>query len=217
MSKLGSCLAVAGLAAALFTAPAARAGEGSSGLGAGDVLLRGRVIGVLPDTGGSTVQPIGGSARIDNAAMPELDVSYFATDNIAFELIAATTPHDVSDHGSTSGNLDLGSVWLLPPTLTAQWHFFPQAAINPYLGAGVNYTFFYDAHAGSSINTISYDNHAGWALQAGADYNLGNNWFANVDLKKLFLSTTAHINNNAVVANVDIDPWILGAGVGYRF
>ena len=218
MSKFGTCLAAAGIAAAtLLAAPAAWALEGdNSGLSAGDILIRGRAIGVLPDTS-STVQPIGGNVDIGNAVMPEIDASYFVTDNIAFEIIAATTHHSVTDHGSSSGNLDLGSVWLLPPTLTAQWHFLPHADFNPYVGAGINYTIFYGEHAGDSINKIRYDNHVGWALQAGFDYNMGNNWFANVDLKKLFVSTTAHINDNAVVANVDIDPWIIGAGVGYRF
>jgi outer membrane protein len=217
MSKLGSFAAAVTIAAALLGGTAAFAQEkGNSGLGAGDILLRGRMIGVIPDEG-STVQPIGGKVDLSNTAMPEADISYFATDNIAFELIASTTRHTAKDNGSTSGNLDLGSVWLLPPTLTAQWHFLPNAAFNPYVGAGINYTFFYSAHRGNSITNISYDDHVGWALQAGLDYNLGSNWFANVDLKKLFVSTTAHINNGAVTANIDVDPWIIGAGVGYRF
>ncbi len=216
MSKRGSLIAAVGLAAALLAAPAWAEDKGNAGLGAGDILLRGRGLAVIPDVS-STVQPIGGKVDLSNNAVPELDLSYFVTDNIAFELIAATTRHTGKDNGSSSGDLDLGSVWLLPPTLTAQWHFLPNQSFNPYLGAGINYTFFYDAHAGSSINNISYDDHVGWALQAGVDYNLGSNWFANLDLKKLFVSTTAHINNNAVTANIDVDPWLVGAGLGYRF
>ena len=31
---------------------------------------------------------------------------------------------------------------MLPPTLTAQYHFNPHGAVRPYLGAGVNYSIF---------------------------------------------------------------------------
>lgn len=85
---------------------------------------------------------------------------------------------------------------LLPPTLTAQWHFLPRQSINPYMGASINYTIFYDEKP-SAVNSISYDNTFGWALQAGVDISVGDGWFINAD--------------------VDIDPWIFGLGVGYRF
>ena len=57
----------------------------------------------------------------------------------------------------------------------------------------------------------------GAALQAGADVPLGNHWYANVDVKKLYIDTTATFNGGAVRADVDIDPWIVGVGIGYKF
>jgi outer membrane protein len=122
--------------------------------------------------------------------------------------------------GSPLGaNVDLGDVWLLPPTLTLQYHFNPKGQVSPYVGAGINYTIFYSEDPGAAQD-IEYDDGFGYALQAGVDIALQGDWFLNVDVKKLWLSTDATIRVNAtttVLADVDIDPWIIGVGFGYRF
>lgn len=184
-----------------------------AGKSAGDFMVRARAIGVMPDEDASTT--IGGNVSISNDVVPEVDFTYFITDSIALELIAATTTHDVSH----SFGIDLGEVSLLPPTLTLQYHFMPKERLSPYVGAGLNYTFFYneDAAAGSPVTSIDYDNAVGYALQAGVDYALTDNWYANIDVKKIFLSTDVSMNGGAITADVDIDPWIVGAGIGYRF
>ena len=188
-----------------------------SGKSSGDWLLRLRGIGVLPDES-SRVNPIGGRVAADDSYVPELDLSYFVTDNIALELIAATTRHDMADKGSTIGDVDLGRVSLLPPTLTLQYHFLPKGRISPYLGAGVNYTLFYDEDApGGAVTQISYDDSFGWALQAGVDMQIADSWWLNLDVKKIYLSTDVSINNGAITADVDLDPWVVGLGVGYKF
>lgn len=163
----------------------------------------------------ASITPIGGDVEIDNSIVPEVDVSYFFAKNFAVELIAAVTPHDVSH---TAG-VDLGSAWLLPPTLTLQYHFDPDgAALRPYVGVGINYTTFFgvDEPAGLSI---SYDDSFGLALQAGIDIPFGNGWSANIDVKKIFINTDVTILGLGPVvrADVDIDPVIVGMGVGYRY
>lgn len=210
------CLAVMLLAAAALVA---MQGEvlAQSGKSAGDIMLRLRGIGVLPDES-STVSVIGGKVSADDSYVPELDLTYFVTDNIALELIAATTKHDMADNGSALGNVDLGDVMLLPPTLTLQYHVLPKAQFSPYVGAGVNYTFFYNEDApGGTVTQIDYDNGFGWALQAGIDVQFASQWSLNLDVKKLWLNTDVSINNGAIAADVDLDPWIVGIGVGYRF
>ena len=184
-----------------------------AGKSAGDFMVRARAIAVVPDEDASTT--IGGNVSISNDVVPEIDFSYFITDNIALELIAATTKHDVSHNAG----IDLGEVSLLPPTLTLQYHFMPKERFSPYVGAGINYTIFYneDAAAGSAVTDIDYDNAFGYALQVGVDYALNDNWYANVDVKKLFLNTDVSMNGGTITADVDIDPWIIGVGVGYRF
>ena len=112
----------------------------------GDWMVRGRVIAVLPDEGASLSvggTGIPGDVDIGDQYVPELDITYFFNDNLAVELILGVTPHDVKATGVTVGPLtdatvDLGDVWLLPPTLTAQYHFNTDGRVKPYVGAGVN-------------------------------------------------------------------------------
>ena len=90
----------------------------------------------------SNVSAIGGDVNISNSFIPELDFTYFFNKNVAAELILGTTKHKVVDEKSALGDVDLGSVWLLPPTLTLQYHFYPTKTLKPYVGAGLNYTIF---------------------------------------------------------------------------
>ena len=112
----------------------------------------------------------------------------------------------------------MGSVWLLPPTLTVQYHFAPTSRFSPYVGAGLNYTIFYNEKKGA-LRSISYDDNIGYALQAGIDYAIAGAWSLNVDVKKLWLNTDvkANLGGTALKADVDINPWIFGVGLGYRF
>lgn len=215
MSSIRRALAVAGLTATVM-APSLAAAQTFETKSAGDIMLRGRGIAIVPDVSSDTT--IGGDVDVDEAFTPELDVTYFATDNIGVELIAATANHDVKLENSAVGDVDLGDVWILPPTLTAQYHFLPKQRISPYVGAGVNWTLFYGADSGDA-NDIDYENDVGPALQAGVDIAISGPWSLNLDVKKLFLDTEAEVQTAAgtVDADVDIDPWIVGVGVAYKF
>jgi outer membrane protein len=207
-------LAAVALGAIVSFEPAARA-EGDSALKG--LLVRGRAIAVIPQSD-ADISVIGGDTEISNAYVPELDLTWFFTKNIAVEAIAAITPHDVEATGTSLGTVDLGSVWLLPPTVLLQYHHPMPHGFKPYVGAGVNYTVFFNEDApGGTVTSIDYENSFGWALQAGVDYMLNEHWLVNVDLKKLFLNTDVNINNGAIKADVDINPWIVGVGMGYRF
>ena len=206
-----------GRSLALFAVALASA----SALGAQDVTwqVRARGIAVVPDES-ATITVINGDADVEAAYMPELDFTYFFTPNVAAELILATTKHDATAVGTSLGDVDLGSVWLLPPTLTVQYHPAPEAVVSPYLGAGVNLTLFYNAEvaAGSAVTDIDYSTAVGFALQAGADIPLGDQgWFLNVDAKKIFLRTDVELNAASILADLTLDPWVFGAGIGYTF
>lgn len=177
-------------------------------------MLRLRGIAVVPDESATTT--IGGDGELSNDYVPELDISYFFTKNIAAELILATTTHDAKVKGSSMGNVDLGEVSLLPPTLTLQYHFTDLGNFKPYIGAGVNYTHFYDEDGANGLD-VDYDDNFGVAAQVGLDYFIDENWAVNLDVKKLWLNTDVSINDGAITGDVDIDPWIFGVGVGYRF
>lgn len=194
--------------------------------------IRLRGVGVTPNES-AKIGVIGGDVNISNQFIPELDITYFFTKHIAAELILGTTKHKVHTVGSdisaiggpTDINVDLGSVWLLPPTLTAQYHFFPSSdqIARPYVGAGVNYTIFYDVKPGMA-EKVKYDNKVAFALQVGSDFDITDNFFLNIDVKYIFLKTdvTVDASNLAggpldIPASVKINPLLWGFGVGYRF
>ena len=190
----------------------------SSSLQAGDFLVRIRGIGVIPETSSSSVSLIGGHVDVTATPAPEIDFSYFLTDHFAAELIAASTRHEVSAAGTALGHVDVGSVWVLPPTLTVQYHFLPHGLFNPYLGVGLTAAFFYDSHpAGGAVTKVGLSNNVGPAIQAGVDVSLGGHWYANFDVKQIFLNTEARIDSGLIVAKTALDPTIVGAGIGYRF
>ncbi|MDG1438919.1 MAG: OmpW family outer membrane protein, partial [Emcibacteraceae bacterium] len=115
---------------------------------AGDIFVRGRVIYVAPNESATT--SINGSASIDNKVVPEIDFTYFVADNIGLELIAATTKHNATAINTDLGDVPLGSAWLLPPTLSLQYHMPTRSGFKPYVGVGINYTFFYSEKAAAA-------------------------------------------------------------------
>lgn len=186
-------------------------------------LVRLRGIDVAPDVSSSTITTIGGKVnKITNQVVPELDFSYFVTPNLSAELILGTTRHGVRAKNTaldTNGSLNLGKVSLLPPTLLAQWHFLPSYRVDPYVGAGVNYTVFYHVKNGPGLNSTHYTNSWGPALQIGADVVLTGNWVVNFDVKKIWISSKVHTSSGStrVSTKVHIDPFVYGIGIGYRF
>ncbi|MEO0550592.1 MAG: OmpW family outer membrane protein [Pseudomonadota bacterium] len=197
-------------------------------------MVRVRAVGVLPDEGASLSvagTAIGGDVDISDQYVPELDITYFFNENFAAELILAVTPHDVDAINVTvPGALDnatvpLGDVWLLPPTLTAQYHFTQFGQFKPYVGAGINATFFFNEDEGGVADGIEYDPSVGPALQAGFDYDLdgeAGGWALNVDIKKVWINTDVTVDfttalGAAVDADVDIDPVLFGIGLGYKY
>lgn len=177
---------------------------------AGDFMVRVRALGVVPQE--DSTMNIPASVKVDNSIVPEVDFTYFITPNISAELIAAVTPHDVT----TNTGVDAGSSWLLPPTLTLQYHFTEFDGFKPYVGAGVNYTHFFNEDAGA-LNSVEYDDSFGGALQAGVDIPVQDNIYFNLDVKKVFIDTTATFSSSGVRADVDINPWLVGFGVGFKF
>lgn len=104
-----------------------------AGKSAGDFLVRLRGLAIVPDDR-AQIDAIGGGVDISNEHVPEIDFSYFLTDNLALELIAATARHDVEAVDTAAGALDLGKVSHLPPTLLAPWHPAPKQIVSPYVG-----------------------------------------------------------------------------------
>ena len=186
--------------------------------------VRVRGVGVVTPDQSAKIGIIGGDVQISDTFIPELDFTYFFTEHFAAELILGTAKHDVKAINTVAGDIDLGSAWLLPPTLTAQYHFYvsDKKNVKPYIGAGINYTLFYNVKSGA-VADVKYDNALGYAAQVGIDLNLTDTFFINIDAKRLFLKTDVTVDATNLVpglvvpAEVTIDPWLFGIGVGMRF
>jgi len=172
----------------------------------GPWLVRVRAVQIDPANRDTT----GLNLNVNEKVIPELDISYFITPNIAAELIL-TYPQK---HDVRAGSAKLGTLKHLPPTLTAQYHFLPEGDIRPYLGAGVNYTNFSSVNlpAGVNVKRGSW----GWALQAGVDFKLNQNWYLNVDLKKVQIHADVTAAGDKI-GTLKVDPLLVGVGLGYRF
>ncbi|MEZ5894164.1 MAG: OmpW family protein [Parvularculaceae bacterium] len=213
--------AITAAAAALLAAATPAAAE------QGDWLVRLRGIMVSPNEDSGAVLPAfpTGSVSVDDAIVPELDFTYFVTNNIGVELILATSPHDISGEGALAGLGKIADTMALPPTLTLQYHFAPDAAFRPYVGVGVNWTVFYSEDATSSLEgaigatNVSLDDSFGWAAQAGVDIPVSDRVFLNFDVKYIDIDTTATLNTGGMIntVDVDLDPFVFGIGVGMRF
>lgn len=194
---------------------------------AGDVLVRARAIVVSPTEEAGSITPgfPTGSVGVSDSVAPEVDFTYMWSDHIGTELILATTKHDVGGRGSIAALGDVASTWVLPPTLTLQYHFAPQAKVRPYVGAGVNYTIFYSSDASRSLENaigktdVKLKDSFGYALQAGVDVDLTDRVFLNLDVKYIDIDTRARLTTGGAVnrVNVSLDPIVPSIGVGMRF
>jgi outer membrane protein len=186
-------------------------------------LVRVRALGVLPNGSGSTIggSPIYNSKLTDNV-VPEVDFTYFFTKHIAVEVIAGMVHHTLSGSLTPNGQIyGIANTTLLPPTATLQYHF-ALGQFDPYLGVGANYTWFLETtspltrslNAGDAVNIHPA---AGLALQAGMDYYLTKHWALNIDAKYIFLHTDANTPFGPNTVSLNVNPWLLSAGLGYRF
>ena len=181
-------------------------------------MIRLRALGVITQDSGYVGGVAGSDLSYSDTVVPEFDVTYFFTNNLAAELILGTTFANIDGDGSIAGLGKIGKTWLLPPTVTLQYHFTDFGNFKPYVGAGLNYTIFYNEKAGSA-QSLDIKNTFGVALQAGFDYMLDEHWGLNVDVKKIFLRPDFDVNvgGTEMSGKAKLDPWLIGAGVSYRF
>jgi len=158
--------------------------------------------------------------KAQNRWIPEFDVSYFFTKNIATELVL-TWPQQINIYGNLgSGQQSVGKITALPPSLLAQYHFTDLGAFKPYIGAGINYTIFGNRQnfpaAGNSVQVEPSS--VGFVGQIGADYMFDKNWGLNVDVKYATMATNVQaVAGGANLGKLTLNPWMPAAGITYKF
>ncbi|MGY6040580.1 OmpW family outer membrane protein [Aeromonas sp. AE23HZ002T15] len=188
--------------AAAFASPLAMAHQ------AGDILVRGGLAFVSPQTSSDDVLDIDSNMQLG------LTLSYMITDNWGVELLAATP----FSHSVKLGGEEVAKVKHLPPTLMAQYYFGDaNSKVRPYVGAGVNYTFFFDEEGRGALDgsDVSVDSSWGLAGQVGLDMAINDRWFVNASAWLIDIDTDVHTAVGTI--NTSIDPVAFMFGVGYRF
>ncbi|MGS0682407.1 outer membrane protein OmpW [Shewanella sp. 125m-7] len=188
---------------------------------AGDIIVRAGVAVVAPNESSPVVADIAEFSVSDNTQLG-LNFGYMITDNIGIELLAATPfSHDIS-----LGSLGkIAETKQLPPTLVVQYYFGDaQSKLRPYIGAGVNFTNFYDNEFTQEakdlgLSELSLSNSWGAAAQVGLDYQINDSWLINASVWYAQISTDVKFNlgDAAQKVDTDIDPWVYMVSVGYTF
>jgi len=166
--------------------------------------------------GNGAVQAL--NIKAQNQWIPEVDVSYFFTKNIAAELVL-TYPQQVNITAG-SGNTNVGKITALPPSLLAQYHFTDLGAFKPYVGLGVNYTIFGNRQNFPALgNSVTVNQSSiGVVGQIGMDYMFDKNWGMNVDLKYATMSTEVKtVSGGTNLGTLTLNPWMPAVGVTYKF
>lgn len=210
------------LASAIGFALVASAASGPVlALDKGDWIVRFGVTNVNPTNDASATQLVpNGSVTVDSGTSLSINLGYMMTDNVALDILGAWPfKHDIKGAGTAlAGAGKIGETKHLPPTVGLQYHFSPKASIRPYVGAGVNYTYFFSEDTTGVLagTDLKLDSSWGLAAQAGVDFDINKTWFANLDVRYMDIDTTAH-NPVAGDFDVKIDPWIITVGIGTRF
>ena len=224
----GAALAIM---AALAATPA-MAQDGDETDRAGDIQFKLLATAVLPDGSIDRINvnlpglPATTDTEANNNVTPTIAVEWFVTNNISLETIAGMTQHDVdATAGLPAGAELVSNAKLIPATLTAKYHF-DLGGIKPYVGAGPAYFLWVADDPGAAtlplgVTDTDLSNELGLALQAGFDVPLGEAGFGlSVDVKRYFIDTTARWfvgNTLAIETEHKLDPWVISAGVAYRF
>ncbi|MCG8394147.1 MAG: outer membrane beta-barrel protein [Pseudomonadales bacterium] len=200
---------------------------------AGDVIVRFGAAKVAPEASSDPLAPApltGGTIDVGDDTQPGLTVTWMASDWLGLELLGALPfQHDLYLEDTALGRVNIGDTRHLPPTVLAQFYLPEMGPVRPYVGAGLNYTFFFDEDIddgvvspvlGGADADVKLSDSWGLAWEVGADIALNERWLVNVSAWQIDINTEATLYVNDVRADkvdVEIDPWVYMVGVGYRF
>jgi outer membrane protein len=168
--------------------------------------------------GASYVSPASDNHEIvdvESATSATFNFSYMMTDVWAVEVLAAWPfKHDLELADETK----IGSTKHLPPTVSLQYHFRPTEQFQPYVGVGINYTSFFSEKTTGPLEGTDLSLGSSWGIagQIGFDVLFNDQWFFNVDLRYIDIDTKAKLDGESL-GKVEIDPFVYGAHIGFRF
>ena len=179
---------------------------------AGDFILRAGLASVQPDESPfGTLKTL--DASVDDAEALGITFSYMFTEHFALGLLASTPfKHDIS-----SGGNKIAEIQLLPPTLHLE--YFPlesSSKWHPFVGAGVNYTTFFEEKTSLGQGDLELDDSFGLSLEAGIDYKINDKWIVNATVWNIDIETDAKLDGDDI-GGIKLDPWVYMVSIGYVF
>ncbi|EGQ7663687.1 MULTISPECIES: outer membrane protein OmpW [Vibrio] len=190
----------------------------------GDFVLRVGAASVVPNDSSDKILGSQEELKVDSNTQLGLTFGYMFTDNISLELLAATPfSHDIST--DLLGLGDIADTKHLPPTLMVQYYFGePQSKFRPYVGAGLNYTIFFDEGFNNKaknvgLTDLKLDDSFGLAANVGVDYMINDQWFLNASAWYANIETEATYKFGGAKQKTDvkINPWVFMISGGYKF
>jgi len=187
----------------------------------GDMMLRVGAAGVYPTGDSETISAVGPGAKVEaeDAWSLGLTFTYMFTDNIGLGVLGAYPfEHDIEGKGSISGLGKVGKTTQLPPTVTLEYYFNNTTPLTPYLGAGVNYTYFWDEEGKGALSdaNLDIDDSWGYAFEGGVDYSINDQWMVSAQVYYINIETRAKVSGIGSF-DVDVNPWAYVLTAGYKF
>ncbi|MFL0805945.1 MAG: outer membrane beta-barrel protein [Oceanobacter sp.] len=194
---------------------------------AGDIMVKVGAVQVTPKDGNADTSPVTtikvgapdkSELDIDSDTQLGLTLTYMVTPKIGVEVLAATPfEHTAEIDGGGADGAEILTTKHLPPTVSAQYYFMDSASpIQPYVGLGVNHTFFFDEDDTGVINSKGLKPSWGLAYSLGVNYDINEDWLINAAVWKMDIDTEVK-GGDADGLEVEIDPTVLFVGVGYKF
>jgi outer membrane protein len=183
--------------------------------GAGDLFTHVGIAKVSPTSDNGHFDGLDMDVDVDDDTGFAFTLGYRFLDKWGVELLAAEPfEHDIDLNGN-----EMASIKHLPPTLTLQYYPLggTESRVQPYIGAGVNYTHFSDEDL--DVGSLDLDDSWGAAGQLGVDLLIDDHWSMNAAAWYLDIDSdaTAKVGGQSYDTTVHIDPWVVMGGIGYRF
>jgi outer membrane protein len=158
---------------------------------------------------------LAGRIDVDGNLRPTITIEYFIADRIGIELLAAWPfEHDANLQGAGK----VAEVKHLPPTLSLQYHFVNASKVTPFVGAGINYTYFFDETGKGALAGVNVDMDDSWglALHAGLDYEISDRSALRADVRYIKIESDTKVGG-VDIGTVEIDPWVFNIAYVLKF
>jgi len=183
----------------------------TASLAQGDWIIRTSISNVGPDVASNAL-----GLDIEGDTSVSTDITYFFTPNIAINVFAIFSSLEAESTAcNVAGSNSCGNINVVPPIITAQWHFMPNGKIRPYVSAGINYNIFGDTTGTLDAINTDIDDTLGYAVGAGVDFGITKSLAINLDIKQLYVE--ADVKTDLGNDKFDIDPLVIGVGIAYSF